>query len=463
MIRKLLFLLICLFFVGSSIAQQAWRQGEVLMRLNKEAVAEAVQEALMRQLPAAITLKRMEALGRGSRYHKLVVYGTDINDRDLEKLVARIAGVEATSLNYTLKFFAEPNDTQYGTQWGMQDINVEPVWDFTTGGTMANGKRIAVAISDEAIETTHPDLQNNIWPGSPHQGSGAFHGTAVASVVGAVGNNGQGIAGVNWDVDIVSSAAAFDLSDVIVVFEDALTLRQQFNSSNGTTGALVVSVTASWGAPGILACDGFSDPLFHDMATAGILVITSGPNEPTDLDVAPEYPSSCALAEHLVVGSIGPLGQTPYAFGNNSVHLLAPGLDVPVADEFNNYQLADGNSFAIPHVAGAIALLYSAPCPGFAELVSSDPQAARDIVKNAILNNTTPVAGGNALTITGGKLNVFAAYQALMAQCPACDTVTVNLTTAAGAAAVFTLENGSGSLVAQGTGDAITFCLQEGC
>ncbi len=461
--RKPILLLLFLLYSSALVAQQAWQPGEVLFLLNKENRVEDVQQEVSRQLPDGTTLKGIVPLGRNARYHKMEVQGTGFDVRNIEKLVARIPGVVATSLNYRIQYRAVPNDTDYGNQWSMDDINVEPVWDFTTGGTLANGKRIAVAISDEAIETTHPDLQNNIWPGSPHQGSGAFHGTAVASVVGAVGNNAQGIAGVNWDVDIVSSAAAFDLSDVIDVFEDALTLRQQFNNSNGVNGAMVVSVTASWGTPGILACDGFSYPLFHDMATAGILVITSGPNEPTDLDVAPEYPSSCALAEHLVVGSIGPLGQTPYAFGDNSVHLLAPGLDVPVADEFNNYQFADGNSFAIPHVAGAIALLYSVPCPGFAALVMDDPQAARDLVKNAILNNTAPVPGGNALTITGGKLNVFAAYQALMAQCPSCDTVTVNLTTAAGAAAVFTLENGSGDLVAQGTGDSIAFCAQEGC
>ena len=463
MLRAPLLLLLSVLFATISFAQQAWQPGEVLVLLSKEARPDDVHQELVRQLPAGTVLQGMEQLGRAARYHKLVVQGTGLDDRGLEQAVARIPGVEAVSLNYVLKYNAQPNDTQFGTQWGMQDINVEPVWDFTTGGAMANGKRIAVAISDEAIETTHPDLLDNIWPGSPHLGSGAFHGTAVASVVGAVGNNGQGIAGVNWDVDIVSSAAAFDLSDIIEVFEHALFVREQFNGSNGASGALVVSVTASWGAPGIQACDGFSDPLFHDMALAGILVITSGPNDPVDLDVAPEYPSSCALAEHLVVSTIGQAGQTPFAIGDNSVHLLAPGLDIPVADELNGYQLADGNSFAIPHVAGAIALLYSVPCAGFADLVMDDPQAARTLVKNAILNNTAPVPGGNAITITGGKLDVFAAYQALMAQCPVCDTLTVHLSTPAGSTAQYNLLNGSGNSIEQGTGDAIQFCAAEGC
>ena len=437
--------------------------GTVLLRLSKDADPFRVEQGIALVLPMGVHPKELKALGERSRYMQLTVDDLTIPVGQLQELLAAVSGVEATHPDFPVRYRIAPNDTQYGTQWGMQDINVEPVWDFTTGGAMANGKRIAVAISDEAIETTHPDVQDNIWPGSPHQGGGAFHGTAVASVVGAVGNNGQGIAGVNWDVDIVSSATALDLSDIIEVFEDALSLRAQFNSSNGTSGALVVSVTASWGAPGIQACDGFSDPLFHDMAVAGILVITSGPNDPVDLDVMPEYPSSCALAEHLVVSTIGQGGQTPYAIGANSVHLLAPGLAIPVADEVNGYQFADGNSFAIPHVAGAIALLYSVPCTGFADLVMDDPAAARQMVKSAILNNTAAVPGGNGLTITGGKLDVFAAYQSLMAQCPVCDTLTVILNTPAGSAAQYSLLNGSGSIIEQGTGDAIQFCAVDGC
>lgn len=437
--------------------------GEVLVRLKPDARAADLRTELTRVLPATIIVKEVKGLGPKSRYSKLSLAGAGLSDQELEKLVARVPGVEATSLNYTLVYRAVPNDTQYGTQWSMDDINVEAVWDFTTGGSMANGKRIAVAISDEAIKTTHPDLQDNIWPGSPHQGSGAFHGTAVASVVGAVGNNGQGITGVNWDVDIVSSAATLDLSDVVEVFEDALSLREQFNASNGTNGALVVSVTASWGGPALSVCNGFGGPLFHEMALAGILVITCGPNDPTDLDVTLDFPASCALAEHLVVSTIGQSGETPFAIGDNSVHLFAPGMDIPVANELNGYQVAEGNSFAVPHVAGAIALLYSVPCPGFANLVMTDPAAARDMVKGAILDNTAPVPGGDALTITGGKLDVFAAYQALMAQCPACDTLTLNLNTPAGSAAQYTLFNGLGTTIQQGTGDSIPFCAAEGC
>ncbi len=461
--RPAILVISCLLLTLQGFAQSAWVPGEVLVLLKKDARISDVQRELLAVMPARMAIKEAKPLGKESRYHKIVVEGAGVPDKDFEKLIARMQGVEATSLNYRLKFYAEPNDAQYGTQWNMDDINVEAVWDFTTGGTMANGKRIGVGISDEAIQTDHPDLEDNIWPNSPAQTGASEHGTEVASVVGAVGNNALGIAGVNWDVEILSGTDLSDLSEVVEQFELAISLREQFNNTNGASGLMVVSMTASWGSDNGEACNGFSFPLFAEMADAGIILVASGPNEPISIESGTDFPANCALAEHLVVTSYGPSNETPYAFGPNTVHLLAPGVEIPVATTTNAFAVVDGNSFAIPTVAGAIALLYSIPCQGFAQLVMDDPVAARTMVKNAILNNTAPFPGGNTLTITGGKLDVHAAYQSLMAQCPACDTVTVQLNTSAGNAAQYTLVNGIGATLAQGTGDEFQICPGEGC
>lgn len=462
-----LFLLLVLFALASPALGQGatYRPNEILLLLKDARTLPEVKEALYHTLPQGAAIKEFAPLGKKQRYVKVVFENSTFSELELQRFVSTVPGVDATSLNYLVKFLAEPNDAFYATQWAMEDINVEPVWDITTGGTMANGRRIGVAISDDAIMVGHPDLAGNIWPGSPGMLGGEAHGTEVASVVGAVGNNGIGIAGVNWDVEILSATDASDLSDNIVIFEMALDLRQEFNSTQGTSGLMVVSVTASWilgtGTPEL--CNGFSVDLFADMADAGIIVVTCGDNAQVDLDNIPSYPSSCALQEHLVVTSYGPLGQTPFAFGDNSVHLLAPGIDIPAATVGGGYTVVEGNSYAIPHLAGAVALLYSIPCGGFAQLVMDDPQAAATMVRSAILDNTTPVAGADALTITGGKLNVHAAYLALMAQCPQCDTLTVNLATPAGNNAQYALLRGTGSSVTEGVGDAIQFCAEEGC
>lgn len=463
MFRKPLLLLVPFLFTLASFAQQAWVPGEVLILLKKGTTISGVQQELFRELPVGAKLKAAEPLGRAARYQKLVLEQTGLDDRELAKRIARLPGVEATSLNYLVKPLATPNDAMYGQQWGLQDANIDDVWDHTIGGTMANGMRIGVALSDLAIQTGHPDLSGNIWPDSPSQGGGEDHGTEVASVLGAVGNNNIGIAGVNWDVEIFSSGETDDLSDVIEQFEAATFVREQFNASNGANGLMVVSITASWGVPDA-ACNGFMTPMFTDMTAAGIILVASGPNETQDMDVEFDFPSNCALGQHLVVTSYGPQNQVPFATGSNSVHLLAPGIDIPVATAGSTYAVADGNSFAIPHVAGAVALLYSIPCPSFAQLVMNDPVAARELVKNAILNNTTPFPGGSAITITGGKLNVFAAYQALMANCtPTCTDYTISLTTIGDPVTTYTVMDWRLDEVAVGGGNTIQACLDDGC
>ena len=464
MFRKPLLLLLSLALSITSFAQQAWVPGEVLVRLRKGTSIADVQRELALTLNSEATVESVTPIGRGSIYHKLVLDQGGADERELEKRIARLPSVEAVSLNYRLVYRAEPNDAQYGTQWNMEDINVEPVWNHTTGGTMANGHRIGVALSDLAIQTNHPDLSGNIWPTSPAQGTGEDHGTEVASVMGAMGNNGIGIAGVNWDVEIFSSGETNDLSDVIDQFEMATFVREQFNASNGANGLMVVSITASWGVPDPSACNGFMQPLFTDMTAAGIILVASGPNQPQDLDVAFDFPSNCALAEHLVVTSYGPLNEVPYATGNNSVHLLAPGINIPVATVGNAYGVVNGNSFAIPTVAGAVALLYSIPCPSFAQLVMDDPMAARQLVKDAILNNTTPFPGGGALTITGGKLNVHAAYQALMSGCtPTCTEYSITLTTTGDPVTTWTVTDWTLVEVATGGSNTVQACVDDGC
>lgn len=463
MYRTLLYL-IAVILTAMCAAQQAWVPGEVLVRLGEGRHIDQVRAVLEGSLAPDLRIVEARPLGKSPHYAMLRFEGPGMDERKLMSDAARLPGVEAVSLNYKLSYLAQPNDAQYSTQWNLTDIHVEPVWDHTTGGTMANGMRIGVALSDLAIQTNHPDLQDNIWSGSPYMGNGADHGTEVASVMGAVGNNGIGISGVNWDVEIVSSGTTNDLADAIDQIEYATSLRQQFNASNGAGGLLVVTLTASYAIEGAGTCNGFLDPLFTAMTQAGILFVTAGPNSNTSIEAGTCFPANCALAEHIVVTSYGQNNETPFAFGPSTVHLLAPGVIIPTATVGSGYTVLAGNSFAVPLVAGAVALLYSAPCPSFAQLVMNDPVAARQQVKDAILNHTTPFPGGDALTITGGKLNVLAAYDALMSTCAAtCTEYTIDLTTTGDPVTSFTVTDWRNREVLSGGGNTITTCLENGC
>ena len=453
-------LLLCLSL--NVLAQQAWRPDEVLILIRKDAKPDDVRRALQQQLPYPIELKEMTALGRDSRYHLVRLDGTGIDEPALERLLAQAPGVEATSLNYILEFRAQPNDALYATQWSMAAIGAEQVWNTTTGGSMANGKRIAVGIVDGLVQTTHPDLVDNISPASTYAGEGEEHGTLVAGVVGATGNNSVGVTGVNWDVDLVPLGFGGTMAGAISGFEGALSLREDFTNSAGAEGALVVAVTVSWGLLGT-SC-GFGYAIFEDLGNSGVLAITAGPNEPVDIDVVPDFPSGCPNSNNIAVTCIGPNGENPFAVGNNTIHLQAPGLEIPTTMVDGGYTVTDGNSFAVPHVAGAVALLYSAPCPAFAQLVMTNPPAAAQLVKNAILQGGVSVPGGNDITITGRQLNVLGAYQVLMAQCiQTCTDLTMTFTPTDGTVAEAVLTGPQGNVVATTSGPVLQGCWEDGC
>ena len=275
------YLLALLFLFPSLVhAQNNWVPGEVLVYLTVDADAQRIAQDVKAALPVGTVLQRMESLGKGSRYHLLHFVGSDLPPVPaLERLVKQLDGVQMTSLNYLMKYRAQPNDDLYATQWSMAAIDAEEVWNFTTGGSMINGKRIAVGIVDGLVQTTHPDLADNISQASTYAGEGEEHGTLVAGVVGATGNNGIGITGVNWDVDLVPLGFGGTMAGAISGFEGALSLREDFTNSAGAEGALVVAVTVSWGFLD-MSC-GFGYPIFEDLGNACLLYTSPSPRDRT--------------------------------------------------------------------------------------------------------------------------------------------------------------------------------------
>ncbi len=167
-----------------------------------------------------------------------------------------------------------------------------------------------------------------------------------------------------------------------------------------------------------------------------------------------------------MVTSIGPGGEIPFAYGPGTVQLLAPGLDIPTTTTPPGglYNLVEGNSFAVPHVAGAIALLYSQPCPSFAQLVMADPVGASMRVKAAILSSVVPVPGGAAKCSTGGMLNVHGALLELLDQCvPTCTDLLITFDPAEGEVAHAVLSSPDGNTMATAEGREMQVCLDEGC
>ena len=374
--------------------------------------------------------------------------------------------VELVQRNHFVSPRATPNDPRYDDQWhhfnvgqlnGVvgADHNVEAAWDVTTGGVTANGDTIVVAILDDGVDTDHTDLAANLWrnhdeiPGNGVDDddngyvddyfgfntardtsdieAGEFddHGTPVAGLVGAVGNNGIGVAGTNWDVKLMIVRNAFlnSEAEVLQAYSYVLEARQDYDASAGERGAYVVATNASWGRD-------FGNPddapvwcgLYDRLGEAGILSAGATINGDVDVDEDGDLPTACPSDYLIAVTNLNTNDQkvNSAGFGAQSIDLGAYGAETFTTAVGNSYGYFGGTSAATPNVAGAIALLYSSPCANFGELLVADPKAAALLVKETLLTTAAPNESLAGITVSGGRLDIGAAMSQLNAACDVC-------------------------------------------
>ena len=314
-----------------------------------------------------------------------------------------------------------PNDTYYPLLWGLHnsgqsggtsgvDIDASDAWNLTTGSS-----HILVAVVDTGVDYTHSDLSANIWinskdpvNGVDDDGNGYIddyhgwdfankdadprddngHGTHCAGIMGAVGNNGIGIAGVNWKTSIMplkflDSSGSGYTSDAISAILYA-----------NKMGARVIS--CSWG--GSESSQSLKDAI--DASTA--VVVCAAGNNGKDNDLTPMYPASYNSSQILSVASITRTNnRSSFSnYGLTSVDLGAPGSEIGSTYLNGTYAYLSGTSMATPHVAGVAALL-----------LSKEPGLTNEQVISRILNTTDPVPDLAGKTVTGGRVD---AYRALL-------------------------------------------------
>ena len=459
--RSFLTLFIVFCSIGLTAQRLDHRQGELILRFEPAAAAGAKE-----WMDSRAELSTWTRLG-----HSLPLYLVrfDHDRYAADALLAEFRADPAVALaqrNHLVRMRNRPNDTRYDEQWhhlnlgqlnGLPgaDHNAESAWDVTTGGVTANGDTIVVAVLDDGTDLDHEDLTANLWrnlgeipgngvdddgngyvddvfgydtasnDGDPNAGTSDNHGTPVAGIVGARGNNGMGVSGVNWNVRIMSIRNNFltSESEVLSAYLYALEARQEYDASNGARGAYVVATNASWGSDFAFAED---SPvwcgLYDDLGAAGILSAGATINANVDVDEDGDLPTNCPSDYLIGVTNLNNRNQkvTGAGFGSVSIDLGAFGEDVFTTDNGNAYGYFGGTSAATPMVAGAIALLYAAPCAAFGELLASDPTAAALLVRETLLENTTANESLAGITVTGGRLDIGKAMTALMTRCDEC-------------------------------------------
>lgn len=314
-----------------------------------------------------------------------------------------------------------PDDPFFGEQWALHstgqanyasadpalasipgaDMDLLAAWDPDGDGVfdrVGDGSAI-VAIIDDSFSTGHADLRDNFIAGrdfaegdsnpNPDPGTDQEHGTLVAGCVGAVGNNGVGIAGVAWNVKLMPLKFAFDTSSLLAALD--------FARANGAD-----VVNASFGGPSYSQAE---VDAIQALADDGILFVAAAGNDDSNTDVAElNYPANYPVDNIVSVAAtnrqddIASFSQ----YGPLSADVAAPGLQIvttanPTPDDPDRVAGPPGvagTSFASPYTAGIAALLKMAfPAAGFAEL-------------KARLVEGAEAGAGNARRMTGaGRVN----------------------------------------------------------
>ena len=337
-----------------------------------------------------------------------------------------------------------PDDPSYYMQWAPAIMSLPQAWEeFTTGGVTATGDTIVVAVIDGGTDWTHEDLNcwvntheipnNHIdddgngyiddyhgWNAYNHNGyvGSSSHGTHVSGIIGAVGNNGTGVCGVNWNVKVMPiGGSSGEESIVVEAYAYALDMRARYNETNGEQGAFIVATNSSFGVD-------YGHPedypiwcsMYDEMGAVGILSCGAGPNLNVNVDVVGDVPSTCP-GDYLIGITNTTSEDVKYngaGYGINNIDIGAPGTSIYSTTPNNNYGNMTGTSMATPQVTGTIALMYAALPEEMMQLCKSDPAYFGLIMRYHLLNGADHLPSLDGLVASGRRLNAYGAIESAL-------------------------------------------------
>lgn len=404
---------------------------ELLVKFKEGTTAAAKSQALARVNGTVAEIILTNAMKRANQKEGIQVVRMSMNALDA---ISRISGaeIEYAEPNYVYNHFATSNDPFFtnGTLWGMSaggnvyGCAANTAWAANKTGSST----VYIGIIDEGYMYTHEDLAANagVNPGEVagngqdddgngyiddvngwdfdgnnntiFDGTGDDHGTHCAGTIGGIGGNGKGVAGVVWNVKLLSGKFLGRNGGTTA---NAIKAVDYFTDLKTRHGLNIVATSNSWGGGGF--SQGLKDAI--DRANAqNILFVAAAGNSGTDNDATASYPSGYTSSNIIAVASITSTGALSSfsQYGATTVDLGAPGSaitsTVPLSSKgkiVSGYASYSGTSMATPHVSGAVALY-----------ASTHAGATAAQIKSAILGSTvaTPSLAGKC--VTGGRLNV---------------------------------------------------------
>jgi len=344
------------------------------------------------------------------------------------KALAQNPNIEIVEPNYIYRINKTPNDPMLNQLWGMlnvgqadadqqvgvagTDINAIKAWDVETGSS-----KTIIAVIDTGVDYTNPDLAPNMWTnakelkgkkGVDDDGNGVIddiygyntinnsgdpkddhgHGSHCSGTIGAKGDDGKGIVGVNWNTRIMA-----------IKFLDASgsgTLENAIKGIDYATKMGAKIMSNSWGG------GGESQTLKEAIERsnqAGALFLAAAGNESNNNDSRPSYPASYQVPNVVSVAAVDNKGQIASFsnYGKNSVHVAAPGVNI-VSTTTAGYEAWSGTSMATPHVSGVAGLI-----------ASHEPKLTALEIKNRLITTARPLAGLRGKVRGSGFVDAYAA------------------------------------------------------
>lgn len=317
---------------------------------------------------------------------------------DAVAALSRDPGVAYAVPDLVVREAATPNDPLSSSQWALQAIGAPAAWDRTTGSA-----NVTVAVLDSGVDLSHPDLAANLVPGwnfvnntsDPSDDMG--HGTHVAGIIGAVGGNGVGVAGINWHVSIMPLKIC-DAGGSCSLDEEVQALQYAVDH-----GAKIANASFGGNYGGYQP----EEDAIAAAGRAGLLYVAAAGNAASDNDRMPFYPASYPLDNIIsVAATTSSQGLASFSdYGFTSVQTAAPGQDIlstmlasgPLSNP-SGYGMLSGTSMAAPEVTGAAALLWA-----------EHPDWTMQQVRMRLLTTASPLASLTGKVADCGQLDVAAA------------------------------------------------------
>ncbi len=314
---------------------------------------------------------------------------------DAIKILSQRDDVKYAGPDYAMTIASTtPNDTYYSSQWALPKIKMPQAWDIHTGRS-----GVLVGVLDTGIESTHSDFARNVntalsrsYVGTTATQNPNGHGTHVAGIIGAKGNNSTGIAGVVWNVKLVS----------LQVFNSAGIGYSSYLASavNYAQSKAIPILNFSGGWP--TSSEYYNVNLEETLENYSGLFVCAAGNESSNIDgILAYHPAEINLPNVITVGA-STQSDTKCAFSNygaTTVDIFAPGEDIYSTYTMGTHTYMSGTSMAAPHVTGVAALMLS-ECSGL----------TASAIRSKIISNDDNVNSLSGYCVSGGRLN---AYKAL--------------------------------------------------